>query len=173
MELSHLLDISLKPCTMPADPICLSNCFKFSLELWRFLHSGRAVLRYSDEVYNSGSSYFNSFSLDAPPDPFQGYGEILLSNILPLSAPHKGMHPNLDLVIFDQQEIGAYELLEWRVDLRLAESLTADNSSSASSSGSYPLKITLCWYDPPSVMGASSNLLLNGDVQTLRLLLLS
>lgn len=131
------------------------------------------MLRYSDEVYNSGSSYFNSFSLDAPPDPFQGYGEILLSNILPLSAPHKGMHPNLDLVIFDQQEIGAYELLEWRVDLRLAESLTADNSSSASSSGSYPLKITLCWYDPPSVMGASSNLLLNGDVQTLRLLLLS
>ena len=118
---------------------------------FRFLHSGQAIGRYSDTAYDSEGGYFASFLLEQPPDPFQGYGEILLKNILPLKGG-KGLHPQLDLVIFDHQEIGSYAMMDFVVDFK----------RNVSAVGEQPLKVTLTWYDPPSIMGSSSSLLIHG-----------
>ena len=83
----------------------------------------------------------------------QGYGEILLKNILPLKGG-KGLHPALDLVVFDQQEIGSYSIMDFVVEFK----------GNLSTVGEQPLKITLTWYDPPSIMGSSSSLLIHGKL---------
>jgi hypothetical protein len=94
--------------------------------------------------------------LNHPPDIFQGYGEIVLSNILPLQTG-KGLNSSLDLIIWDNLVIGEYSTVAFEVHV-----LNSLNSI-------IPLKITICWYDPPSIMGSSSNLLLNGLFMSLKI----
>ena len=48
------------------------------------LHSGNPVRRYSDPMYDSESVFLDSFELASPPDNYQGYGQVLLKNVLPL-----------------------------------------------------------------------------------------
>ena len=117
MERSHPRDIFLKLCKFFILIMLYSMFYQFTnlFILRRFLHSGRAVKRYSDTVYNNGGSYFASFPLEDPPDSFQGYGEVMLKNILPLNSG-QGLHPDLDLVIFDALELSENSALEFEVD---------------------------------------------------------
>lgn len=112
------------------------------------LHSGTPIYRYSDPDYDTEGGFFNSFPLESPPDVFQGYGEILMKNILPLSKG-KGLPSNLDLVIWDKLEIPEFSTIKLTV--------TMINPVSAES----PFKISLCWYDPPHAVGYATKLLLH------------
>lgn len=152
------------------------------------LHSGQAVPLYSRPVHDSLNT-LSSFPLGAPPDYFQGYGELVLSNILPLHGG-KGLDPDLDLVVFDRLEIEAYSTVSFEIDLtqrtqqllrrehkQRSRQLRSDDgplppapaadlerrSGGGGDSGgrNLPLKITLCWYDSPSMVGSSSSMLIH------------
>eukprot|EP01034_Spumella_vulgaris_P025675 gene25675-32159_t len=139
------------------------------------LASGRAVPLYSNPIYDTANT-FSSFPLSSPPDFFQGYGEIQLTNILPL-ADGSGLDPTLDLIVFDRLEIDSFSTIMFEIDFTQAvllsrqkqrehEERSREHRSSSSYSvpsppASHPLKITLCWYDPPSLLGSGSSLLIH------------
>eukprot|EP01041_Mallomonas_annulata_P010119 gene10119-21088_t len=127
---------------------CRSGAFNPSGYLVKavILHSGQAMHRYSTAEFDFKSKIDN-LKLGNPPDKFQGYGSMLLKNVLPLLSG-QGLPRPLDLIVYDAMEIGDYMTLTWTV--------TVDPYTVISS-----LKITLCWYDPPSAIGSSSKLLLH------------
>lgn len=105
------------------------------------LHGGKGVSKYSQ----SDMSILNS--LISPPDIFQGYGAFGLNRILPLSNG-KGLDPLLDLVIYDQVNITENSLLRYNITFPSCED-------------PLPLKITVSWFDPPSLIGWMSHLLIH------------
>lgn len=110
------------------------------------IHSGQAVDRYSIPVYNKVTR-LPSQSLGTPPDNFQGHGSLTLSNILPL-ADGRGLDPALDLVVWDKLRIAEQSTLKWVITI----------SKEAAVKG---LKVTLVWFDPPSPLYSSSQLLIH------------
>jgi hypothetical protein len=141
------------------------------------LHSGRAVPLYSNPLYDLQNT-FSSFALSSPPDFFQGYGEIQLTNILPL-ANGRGLEAGIDLVVFDRLEIGSFSTVQFDIDFSqtmktqqrahnantntkhhdtTSDTITSDTTTSAAVR---PLKLTLVWYDPPSLLGSGASLLIH------------
>lgn len=112
-----------------------------------FIHSGNFVHRYSDPSLDLDGSFFRSFELATPPDNFQGYGEVLLKNILPLHGG-TGLDEELDLIVWDKLLLSEYSAMMFMVNI-------------SSSDIPKPIKITLCWYDPPHSVGYSNRLLIN------------
>ena len=110
------------------------------------LHSGRSVSRYSDPAYDAEPTAYPSFELESPPDNFQGYGAVTLANILPLSNG-KGLDPSLSLYVYDK--------------LKMTTHSTYKSSVSFSGESKGPLKVTIAWFDPPSVIGSVSSLLIH------------
>lgn len=80
------------------------------------------------------------------PNIFQGYGTFGLQRILPLHDG-KGLAPPLHLVVFDQLIIPEHTVFKFDFDF-------LPNSC-------HPLKITICWFDPPSLIGWMSHLLIH------------
>ena len=127
------------------------------------LHSGQEVPHYGDKkIYNlmggpkpSESDKSDVFSYDrckrkgiCGVSGVQGYGEVNLENVLPLpgdSSHSKGLH----LVVFDKLVMTEYETMSLEIDV------------AASPGGDDYIKATLCWYDPPSVVGWGSSLLIH------------
>lgn len=105
------------------------------------LHGGKAVSSRLQPDLSTLSS------LQSPPDSFQGYGAFGLHHILPLQNG-LGLDPMLDLVVFDRLEIQELSLLRF-------------NLTFPSCNATLPLKITLSWFDPPSLIGWMSHLLIH------------
>lgn len=113
------------------------------------LHSGNPVRRYSDPMYDSESVQLDSFELAPPPDNYQGYGQVLLKNVLPLHNK-KGLHPDLQLIVFDELELTEHSTLVFDIAINPKE--VRENR---------PIKVTVSWYDPPSLVGSAASLLLH------------
>ena len=111
-----------------------------------FLHSGRSVSRYSDPAYDAEPTAYPSFELQSPPDNFQGYGAVTLLNILPL-PDGKGLDSLLSLYVFDKLRMTTHSTYKCTV--------TFTNESKG------PLKVTIAWFDPPSVIGSVTSLLIH------------
>lgn len=117
------------------------------------IHSARALKTYSNEAYdNSSSSYFRSFRLSKPPDIFQGFGSPVLQNLLPLldDNKEKRQSSNTSLYVFDKIALKSFS--QWRAYVEYLEN--TDTSSQV-------LVATLCWYDPPALMGMAMSLLVD------------
>ena len=80
-----------------------------------------------------------------------GHGEVRLSNVLPL-LNGQGLDSRLDLYVFDKQTIREGETLRFEIKLPI---LLSRRTSHA------PIKITICWYDPPAPLGSSRALLMH------------
>ena len=76
-----------------------------------------------------------------------GHGEVRLSNVLPL-ANGEGLDPELDLYVLDNQRIREGETIRFEIELSLYRRQS-------------PIKITLCWYDPPAPLGSARSLLMH------------
>lgn len=84
--------------------------------------------------------------LGVPPDYFQGYGRVMLSNVLPLAGT---THPAFQLFVQD--------LLEIKQNTVLKYSVTVTNRS-------LPLAFTVSWYDPPNSFWSGKAVLNDIDV---------
>ena len=114
------------------------------------MHSGHAIRRYSDPLFDSAeNTNLNSFELFAPPDNFQGYGQIHLRSVLPL-RDNKGLSANQQLVVFDNLLLAEHSTLAFDIVLD-AKDLKEQP----------PIKVTVAWYDPPSFVGSVASLLLH------------
>jgi subtilisin family serine protease len=157
----------------PRYHLCQSGAFTPSGYLLKalVLHSGQAVALYSDPVYDYDKPYFQAKKLNSPPDVFQGYGQIVLENILPLSKyttststayNHYEENPSglqakdLDLIVLDRLTINAEQTLAFKILIPHANSYSTGRIP--------PLKVTLVWYDPPHILGASMNRILLHDL---------
>lgn len=130
------------------------------------LHSGSHVLKYSVQA-NNGHTVIPSSYLGPPPDYFQGYGRLLLSNILPLPHGKGGLDSQLDLVVFDKLPMAEHSTIAFEVDFSLFISEFDNSSAEKDQKHEIPsLKITIAWYDPPSTLSSVNNLLLH-DVDLL------
>ena len=105
------------------------------------IHSGQAVSSYSESAFDSKTD-FAAHSLGSPPDSVQGYGSVNLNSIIPLSKQQREKH---DLYISDMFGMGGRQSATLKVTV---------------SSNKMPLKITLLWYDRPSTVGNTNNLLI-------------
>ena len=111
------------------------------------LHSGEDVDQYSDPVFDFLNYPVSSFKLGPPPDVYQGYGSVRLSNVLPLPGGG-GLDPDLHLVFWDRLNMTARSTLMWEV--------TVLNNKTHK-----PLKLTTAWFDPPAIFMFSAVLLLH------------
>ena len=111
-----------------------------------FLHSGGRVSRYSHRAYGDEVDPHPAIALESPPDNFQGYGAVTLTNILPL-ADGRGLQPPLSLYIYDKLNMTAHS--------------TCKSSVTFTGGGKGPLKVTIAWFDPPSIIGSVSSLLIH------------
>ena len=114
------------------------------------LHSGEAVQRYSIPYYNYRTAS-PSFDLGFPPDINQGYGQLRLSNVLPLPTGYGLPYP-LKLFVWDAVNVTERSVWKWEVDIGPSLSM------------SYllqPLKVTVAWYDPPAAFASAAVLLLH------------
>jgi hypothetical protein len=96
------------------------------------MNSGEPMERYAT-TGRSTTCVIPDQPLGAPPDYFQGYGRIMLSNVLPLSGTTAS---SFQLFVQDLLEIKENTALTYTV-------VVSDNS--------IPLSFTISWYDPPNV----------------------
>jgi len=111
------------------------------------IHSAEPMKYYSTSAFNF-KTRIPSFELGEAPDMFQGYGSVTLTNVLPLQNG-AGMSPSLDLVVWDRLNVTQFSTKTWGIHFPI-------NSEDLP-----PLKITLCWYDPPARLGYSGVLLVH------------
>ena len=76
-----------------------------------------------------------------------GHGEVRLSNVLPLQNG-EGLDPQLDLYVLDNQRIREGETIRFEIKLPQHKKKS-------------PIKVTICWYDPPAPVGSSRSLLMH------------
>lgn len=98
------------------------------------LHSGSKA-----QKFHGGGD--NDVDLPNVPDNFQGYGIIFLQQVLPLLS----FYP-FDLYVDDLRQINPNSAIDYVVNV-------IDTSR--------PLKVTVSWYDPPGIDGASTPALLH------------
>jgi hypothetical protein len=136
------------------------------------IHAGEAVKRYSDPAYDREPTFYSSFNLRRPPDVFQGYGECVLSNILPLLSQDNqrselGLDPRVDLVIFDRISIQQNSTIRFDIDMStvltkyFSDDSGDDDNDSEEARSLPPIKVTVAWYDPPARLSSIRKLLLH------------
>lgn len=105
------------------------------------IHSGQPM-----KGTSSGSkSLLPAVNLTTPPDQYQGWGQVKLTNLLPLPAS-----PTFDLYVADQELIISYSIKKYFVQITTI---------------STPLRVTIAWSDPPNLMWATKNLLNDIDLR--------
>ena len=72
----------------------------------------------------------------------------------------RGLDPRLNLHVWDNLKLDEGETV--KIEVRVPASLSGGGPGGAAP---LPLKITVAWYDPPSPVGSSRNLLLQVGVQ--------
>jgi hypothetical protein len=105
------------------------------------IHSGEPMVGSS----SGGKSLLPAMNFTTPPDLFQGWGQIKLTNLLPLLD-----YQEFDLYVADQESLTSMTMREYTV--QVITTLT-------------PLRITIAWSDPPNVMWATKNLLNDLDLR--------
>jgi hypothetical protein len=153
------------------------------------LHSGNHISTYSDPAFNNELDAFISMGLTKQPDYFQGYGSIKLSNILSNAIYLKNWKEVLKqrkkLYFWDKLEIPEHSTLEVIINMTsftqflqekhsslLYPSVSEDEKLEENdpfggqsipplTSRSFPLKVTICWYDPPIPFSFISKLLVH------------
>ena len=94
------------------------------------MNSGEPMKQYAT---NGRATTIPDQALGAPPDYFQGYGRIMLSNVLPLSGTTEASF-----------QLFVQDLLEVKENTMLTYSVVVSDST-------IPLSFTVSWYDPPNV----------------------
>eukprot|EP01041_Mallomonas_annulata_P004992 gene4992-9980_t len=110
------------------------------------LHSGSTMKRYSTTDFDFKTKV-KSFELGLTPDIYQGYGSIQLKNILPL-ANNQGLPSPLDLILWDRLAFSQFTTKLWEISFE--NNIVLDE-----------IRITICWYDPPALLGYSGILLIH------------
>ena len=110
------------------------------------INSGTAVDRYSLPYYNNNTK-IPSFYLGAPPDIYQGFGKVTLSNCLPLHNG-KGLAPNLKLFVYDNLQVSSGGSYFFKVHIPV--------------SGTF--KATIVWTDSPLPVPSSKYLVNDIDL---------
>ena len=101
------------------------------------VNSGTPVKRYSSNLWN-GNTEVDTRYLGPPPDEFQGYGMMTLSNILPLKDG-TGLIPDLMLYVYDQLRV-----LNTNMTYQFIVSI--DNATAVKG---LPIKLSIVWNDVP------------------------
>ena len=108
----------------------------------------KAILMNSGEgmraTTTTSSSVLPVVNLTSPPDRYQGWGQILLANVLPQSP-----QDSLDLYVADQESLTSFTKRTYYVEV---------------TNSSLPLTVTIVWNDPPNVMWSTKNLLHDLDL---------
>lgn len=113
------------------------------------IHSAFGLSSYSSSEFDSRTSE-SHFSLGDTPDPYQGFGHVAVGSILPLSTTQAAQR---DLYVRDMFFVKSASTYEMTVEVETFD---------------VPLRVTLVWYDPPSALGATGNLLINNlDLEVL------
>jgi hypothetical protein len=110
-----------------------------------------------------------------------GHGEVRLSNVLPL-LNGQGLDSQLDLYVFDKQTIREGETLRFEITIPNTRHISnaqaqrrnpghrgsvrggqreGHNRTASRMHELPPIKITICWYDPPAPVGSSRALLMH------------
>lgn len=92
----------------------------------------------------SSHSVLPAYNLTTPPDVFQGWGQVLLSNVLPIAGVY-----DFDLFVDDYVSINSLSRTTYFVDVF---------------STATPFRATICWTDPVNVVWAAKNLLNDLDL---------
>jgi subtilisin family serine protease len=109
------------------------------------IHSGQAMKEYYTGKFNTTEP--SAPLLNAPPDYYQGYGRLSLTNVLPFPT----FKNKLDLYV---EELEVESLQEIIYDVVVTDS-------------SYPLKVTIVWMDPVNHIIQSKLLLHDIDLQVI------
>lgn len=147
------------------------------------IHSGNQMNLYSDPIYNSyggekDANMFISMRLGKVPDYFQGYGSLDLKNVISSSIHLKQWKKILSqrsssiitdklkrkVYFWDKIELHESETIKIEVNMTTISRLFIDESLAIypnSMLARYPLKVTICWYDPPIAFSFLSSLLVN------------
>ena len=107
------------------------------------IHSGQGMEGYQA----SSTSLVKSFPFGSPPDKYQGWGQVLLTNVLPLEGV-----ADFDLYVADGEQVESFTEIRYRVVVEGSD---------------VPLRATLVWIDPANVMWAAKNLLNDLDLQVI------
>ena len=118
----------------PDYPLCAKGAFHPSGSLVKALliHSAAPCALYR------GGSAVGTHALGSPPDRYQGFGRVLLSNVLPLRPFNS---PNVRFALFVDRNV-LYPLTQFTYTV----TVTATNKY---------LRATLSWFDPPNTEFAS------------------
>ena len=113
------------------------------------IHSAFGLSSYSSSDFDSRTAE-SHFSLGDTPDFYQGFGHVAVGSILPLSDTQAAQR---DLYVRDMFFVKSASTYEMKVEVETFDA---------------PLRVTLVWYDPPSVVGSTGNLLINNlDLEVL------
>jgi hypothetical protein len=105
------------------------------------MHSGEGM----SGALASLTSVLPAVNLSAPPDIYQGWGQVKLTNLLPIPADL-----DFDLYVADNEELTSYTKRVYTVTV---------------SDLSLPLRVTICWSDPANVVWSTKNLLNDLDLR--------
>lgn len=125
---------------------CLSGAFKpkGSLVKALALHSGHPLTMYE------GSGSLSRKALQSTPDIYQGYGRLMLSNILPLIRySNKSSDTAQSDLFVDTVTLKEYTEIVYDIDIQRSD---------------VPFRVTISWYDPPVQVFASKVLLHDIDL---------
>lgn len=122
------------------------------------LHSGEAVARYrrdTDDNSHYSTTQLPSQYLSAPPNEFQGFGAVTMSNVLTLDNG-QGMNPDKSLYLWENLVIKDNEVFAFNVSVAKSN---ADKN--------LDFKVTIAWYDPPLSSSSTALQALINDVDLL------
>lgn len=103
------------------------------------VHSGQPMA-----AHQSSGNTIPAGTLGTPPDYFQGWGQVLLKNVLPLPGTY-----DFDLYVADYQSLASLQTQHRYVTVANVDT---------------PLRVTISWTDPPNVVWAAKNLLNDLDL---------
>ncbi|CAE7438589.1 tagC, partial [Symbiodinium microadriaticum] len=124
-------------------PLVSSGAISGALIKAAVIHSGEGMAGYE----SSSTALVKSFAFDAPPDKYQGWGQVLLTNVLPLEGVE-----DFDLYVADGEQVESFTEIRYRVVVE---------------GTGVSLRATIVWIDPSNVMWAAKNLLNDLDLQVI------
>jgi subtilisin family serine protease len=128
-----------KACSPSSDSFCNALTPSGMLLKALLIHSGEPM-----SLYHGDKSKDVSLSTKGEPDVYQGYGRVQLSNVIPLPG-----QTNFQLTVRDLVDV---------------QEKTAVTHYFEVTDSSQPLVVTISWYDPPAVSGASKALMNDLDL---------
>lgn len=132
---------SYKACPV-VNPDKAGNFISGALLKAAIVHSGQPI-HYHQGI--EGASAISAGNLTGPPpDVFQGWGQVLLRNLLPVPGVY-----DFNLYVADYQPISSLQAMYFSVDV---------------TDVSIPLRATISWTDPTNVVWAAKNLLNDLDL---------